>query len=238
MAKVVSEKGSHTTPHLSKSWFYIVITFLLGVCFVASGCNSGTDEVDNSDRPSETADSTQGLSTVVPTEMAEESEEIVVDPSPVPPTPVPVTEDAPVVSTESAPVPTVVAEEEGLTFSSDDYYMSASYAIVAENLEAAAEGQELIVVTANLGSNSYATTMVEEGTLVFIGNQGELYKPEDVSDEYQPYLVGSQIPSGGSVYGFVIFNLPEGLEEGILEWCPEESHPCSEPLQAVVSGIP
>lgn len=96
------------------------------------------------------------------------------------------------------------------------------------------EGQQWLVVVTAIQNGSDDAIVVGQPSLTLIDQQGERYVPDEASEETQPALVGARLEPGEDILGLVRFTVPDGIDPATLEWCPQGTSPCDQPLSSPI----
>lgn len=156
-------------------------------------------------------------------------------------------DDSDVVSAEATPDATAevtpeVTEDASedialISVSADDaYYIAVSYALsedtLSPDLPAPEPTNQWIMLTATLANQAGDPLTVEQDDLVLVDTRGNRYLPEAPDEFTQPALVGTELVEGESIYGQVLFSIPEDAYPDWLEWCLDET--CNEVIRSSI----
>lgn len=116
------------------------------------------------------------------------------------------------------------------------YYIAVSYALsddaLSPNLPAPEPTNRWIMLTATLANQAGDPITVEQGDLALVDTRGNRYLPEPPDEFTQPALVGAELVEGESIYGQVLFSVPQDTYLKLLEWCLDES--CNEVIRSSI----
>jgi hypothetical protein len=137
----------------------------------------------------------------------------------------------PTAASETTPTPSPTA---GATLTPVPYGFQVSYTLDASDDANPPEGKRWLVVVTAIQNNGAAPITIEQQSLALVDQDGERYTPDEPTEETQPPLVGAYLEAGEDILGLVRFTIPDDAEVTTLEWCPQGSIPCSQPLTAAI----